>query len=115
MLKWKARCRSTWTSSTAAPRRPDAVFRYHSTGSWNGTPWNYNNAEVDKLLDTARTIADPVEQAKLYGRFQEIVVKDGPGSIVLVSNFACGISKKVQGFAPSPLMFADISQVTLAS
>jgi len=51
----------------------------------------------------------------LYGRFQEIVVKDGPGSIVLVTKFACGISKKVGGFAPSPLMFADISQVTLSS
>jgi peptide/nickel transport system substrate-binding protein len=88
---------------------------YHSTGSWNSTLWSYSNAEVDKLLDTARTIADPAQQAKLYGRFQEIVVKDGPGSIVLVTNFACGISKKVGGFTSSPLMFADISQVTLSS
>jgi hypothetical protein len=51
----------------------------------------------------------------LYGRFQEIVVKDGPGSIVYVSNFACGISNNVHSFTPSPLMFVDISQVTLSS
>jgi hypothetical protein len=50
---------------------------------------------------------------KLYGEFQEIVNKDGPGSIVYVSNFACGISNMVKGFAPSPLMFVDINTVTL--
>jgi peptide/nickel transport system substrate-binding protein len=86
---------------------------YHSTGSWNNTLWHYNNPEVDKLLDAARTTADTAEQARLYGRFQEIVAKDGPGCIVYAKNFACGVSKKVQNFTPSPLMWVDISTVTL--
>jgi peptide/nickel transport system substrate-binding protein len=88
---------------------------YHSTGSWNNTLWHYNNPEVDKILDTARATADKAQQAKLYGQFQEIVAKDGPGSIVYVISFACGVSKKVQNFAASPLMFVDISEVTLAA
>jgi ABC-type transport system substrate-binding protein len=70
---------------------------------------------VDKILDTARATADKAQQAKLYGQFQEIVAKDGPGSIVYVISLACGVSKKVQNFAASPLMFVDISEVTLAA
>jgi peptide/nickel transport system substrate-binding protein len=88
---------------------------YHSTGSWNNTLWHYSNPEVDKLLEAARTTGDKNEQAKLYGQFQEIVAKDGPGSVVYVQSFACGVSNKVQGFAPSPLMFVDISNVTISA
>jgi peptide/nickel transport system substrate-binding protein len=86
---------------------------YHSTGSWNNTLWHYKNAEVDRLLDAARTTADVKEQAALYGKFQEIIDKEGPGSIVYVQNFACGVSNKVKGFTASPLMFVDINTVTL--
>jgi peptide/nickel transport system substrate-binding protein len=88
---------------------------YHSTGSWNNTLWHYNNPEVDKILDAARVTADKIEQARLYGKFQEIVAKDGPGDIVYVQNFACGVSKKVQDFVGSPLMWADISTVSLSA
>ena len=56
---------------------------YHSTGSWNNTLWHYNNPEVDRILDTARATGDKSKQAELYGKFQEIVAKDGPGSISL--------------------------------
>lgn len=88
---------------------------YHSTVSWNNTLWHYRNAEVDKLLDAARSTTDKTEQAKLDGRFQEIVAKDGPGCLVYVKNFACGVSKKVQGFTSSPLMWVDISNVTIST
>jgi peptide/nickel transport system substrate-binding protein len=88
---------------------------YHSSGSWNNTLWHYNNPEVDRLLDHARSTADKAEQARLYGRFQEIVAKDGPGCVVYVENFACGVSKKVQGFKSSPLMWVDISNVTISA
>lgn len=88
---------------------------YHSSGSWNNTLWHYSNPEVDKLLETARSTTDKAEQARLYGRFQEIVAADGPGAVVYVQNFACGVSKKVAGFAPSPLMLLDLSGVTVSA
>ena len=75
--------------------------------------WHYSNPEVDEVLDRARATADKAEQAKLYGRFQEIVAKDGPGCVVFVQNFACGVSKKVQNFTGSPLMWVDITNVTI--
>jgi peptide/nickel transport system substrate-binding protein len=96
---------------------PDTMLYawYHSTGSWNNTLWHYKNPEVDKILDAARSTSDKAEQAKLYGRFQEIVAKNGPGCVVYVQDFACGVSKKVQNFVGSPLMFVDISNVTIST
>jgi peptide/nickel transport system substrate-binding protein len=86
---------------------------YHQTGSWNNTLWHYVNPEVDKLLEAARATNDKAEQQKLYSRFQEIVAKDGPGCIVYVQNFVCGVSNKVKGYVGNPLMFVDISTVTI--
>ena len=88
---------------------------YHSSGSWNNTLWHYRNEEVDKLLTDARSTTDTAEQLKLYTRFQQIVAEDGPGSVVYVKNFACGVSKKVTGFAPSPLQLVDVSTATVAA
>ena len=86
---------------------------YHSSGSWNNTLWHYRNPEVDQILDTARATTSTTEQAKLYGRFQEMVLDDSPGSIIFVQNFACGVSNKVKDIALSPLMLIDISKASL--
>jgi peptide/nickel transport system substrate-binding protein len=96
---------------------PDTMLYawYHSTGSWNNTLWHYKNPEVDQILDAARATGDKEEQKRLYGRFQEIVARDGPACLCFVRNFACGISKKVQGFVGSPQMWVDINNVTLAA
>jgi len=88
---------------------------YHSTGSWNNTLWHYHNPGVDKVLDAARATTSTSKQAELYGRFQEMVLNDGPGSVIFVQGFACGVSNKVQNVAPSPLMLLDISKATLAA
>jgi peptide/nickel transport system substrate-binding protein len=88
---------------------------YHSTGSWNNTLWHYHNPEVDKVLDAARATIDPTEQATLYGSFQEMVVDDGPGSIVFVQNFACGVGNRVRHIGLSPLMYVEVGSVALAT
>jgi peptide/nickel transport system substrate-binding protein len=87
---------------------------YNSAGSWNNTLWHYKNPEVDKVLDAARATTDKVAQKKLYGRFQELVLDDPPGSVIFVQNFACGASNKVNNLAISPLMLMDFSKVTVA-
>jgi peptide/nickel transport system substrate-binding protein len=96
---------------------PDTMLYawYHSTGSWNNTLWHYNNPEVDKILDAARATGDKAVQKDLYGRFQEIVAKDGPSCLVFVRNFACGVSKKVQAFTGSPQMWVDINNVSIGA
>jgi ABC-type transport system substrate-binding protein len=70
---------------------------------------------VDTVLDAARTTADKNEQAKLYGRFQEMLLEDSPGSVIYVQNFACGISNKVRDIVVSPLMVLDFSKAALAA
>jgi peptide/nickel transport system substrate-binding protein len=88
---------------------------YHSTGSWNNTLWHYHNPEVDKVLNAARATTSAAEQATLYGRFQELVLDDPPGSVIFVQNFASGISNKVTNVVLSPLMLLDITKAALTS
>ena len=88
---------------------------YDSAGSWNNTLWHYKNPEVDKILDAARATTDEAVQAKLYGRFQELVLDDPPGSVIYVQNFACGTSNKVRDLVISPLMLMDFSKATVAA
>ena len=68
-----------------------------------------------RVLDAARATGDKAEQAKLYGRFQELVIDDGPGSVIYVQNFACGFSNKVRDVVVSPLMLLDFSKAALTA
>lgn len=88
---------------------------YHTGGSWNDTLWHYSNPEMDKVLDTARSTLDKTVQAKMYGIMQEIVAKNGPGCVIYVENFACGVSNKVQGFKSSPLMWVDLRNASISA
>jgi peptide/nickel transport system substrate-binding protein len=88
---------------------------YDSTGSWNNTLWHYRNPAVDKVLDAARATNDKAKQKELYGRFQEMVLDDPPGSVIYVRNFACGLNNKVHNAALSPLMLIDISKAALTA
>jgi peptide/nickel transport system substrate-binding protein len=88
---------------------------YDSNGSWNNTLWHYRNPEVDKVLDAARATIDKSRQKELYGRFQELVLADPPGSVIYVQNFASGVSNKVTNVALSPFMLVDISKVALTA
>ena len=88
---------------------------YHSSGAWNRNLWHYKNDEVDHVLDAARQTLDRVEQARYYGRFQEIVAKDGPGAVVYVQSFACGVAKSVDGIEVLPLQLIDINRASLTA
>jgi peptide/nickel transport system substrate-binding protein len=88
---------------------------YNSRGAWNGSLWHYRNEEVDQVLDEARATVHPAEQKRLYGRFQEIVAKDGPGSVVFIQPLACGVGARVKDFRVVPLQLADISRATLSA
>src|SRR6202023_1414219 len=88
---------------------------YHSSGSWNKTLWHYKNPEKDTGLDAPPNTPHKNEQAKLYGRFQEMLLEDSPGSVIYVQNFACGISNKVRDVVVSPLMVLDFSKAALTA
>ncbi|MDB5395095.1 MAG: hypothetical protein JWM91_2601 [Rhodospirillales bacterium] len=96
---------------------PDLALydHYHSSGAWNKGLWNYANQEIDDVLDEARSTTDRARQAALYGRFQEIVAKDGPGAVIYVANFACGTAKTLRGVELGPLQLIDITKASLRS
>jgi len=96
---------------------PDTMLYdwYHSTGSWNMQNWHFKNAEVDQLLDTARQTADAAEQKKLYTRFQEIAVNDGPGPVIFVLHHADGVSNRVKGYQASATRTINLRGVTLSN
>ena len=105
------------TGSFNARTTPDTMLYewYHSTGSWNHTMWQYNNPEVDKVLDAARQTSDVDEQKRLYTRFQELLAADDPGPVVFVTTNAVGVSNRVQGFSASWNVIMDVRNVTLAN
>jgi peptide/nickel transport system substrate-binding protein len=86
---------------------------FHSTGSWNTTLWHYKNAEMDKILDSARAARSETEQAELYKQFQRVALEDPPGVIPYVLNHANGYRKTVKDFHSSPMMWLDLRQVSI--
>jgi peptide/nickel transport system substrate-binding protein len=96
---------------------PDTMLYewYHSTGSWNNMNFHFKNAEVDHILDAARQTSDVQEQKRLYTRFQEIAVNDGPGVVVFVVNHADGVGNRVHGFTASPLSVLNLKAVTVSN
>lgn len=67
-----------------SPPDPDETTLYHSSQIVTATNKDgqnyagYRNAEVDKLLDEAKTLVDQEERKKRYWRIQEIVAKELP-------------------------------------
>jgi peptide/nickel transport system substrate-binding protein len=86
---------------------------YHSTGSWNSTLWNYKNAEVDKVLDAARSAKTDAERSKLYKEFQQLAIDQPAGVIPYVLNHINAYRANVKGFKSSPMMWLDLRQTTV--
>jgi peptide/nickel transport system substrate-binding protein len=62
----------------------------------------YDNPEVDKLLDQARTVTDEVQRKALYDHAQDIVRRDEAGTFVVYQPWPFVLGKKIQGFTPYP-------------
>ena len=86
---------------------------FHSSGSWNKNLWHFADAEMDKVLDDARTTADEAKLMALYKKVQDIVVEQAPGVIVYQLNHANGVHNRVEGFKSSPLMWPDLRVVSV--
>jgi peptide/nickel transport system substrate-binding protein len=115
--QYNAAQRPLMINSFFARTTPDTMLYewYHSAGSWNRNNWHYSNPEVDKILDAARQTGDVNEQKRLYTRFQEIAVTEGPGPVLFVVNHADGVGNRVQGFAASRLSVLNLKGVTLSN
>ncbi|WP_019120352.1 ABC transporter substrate-binding protein [Brevibacillus massiliensis] len=73
---------------------------------------DYNNPEVDKLLDEAETNMNPDERAEQYQKVQRIVAEDRPVIYLFQTNANFGVSDRIN-FEPrlDEMLFAD--EITL--
>jgi peptide/nickel transport system substrate-binding protein len=62
----------------------------------------YTNAEVDRLLNTARTIYDVAERKKLYDAAQKIIQDDLPLIYLYNQPWYFALRANVQGFQLHP-------------
>ncbi len=58
----------------------------------------YDNKAADKLLEDARTTISPVERAKKYDDFQQLVTKDIPALFLYSPYYLYPHSRTIQGF-----------------
>ncbi|MEZ5842752.1 MAG: ABC transporter substrate-binding protein [Hyphomicrobiaceae bacterium] len=86
---------------------------YHSTGSWNTRLWLYKNARVDEILDTARKTNDEAKRKVLFLEFQKIVDETVTSLIAYSAAHVNGVSKKVEGFGSTPMMWLELKGVTV--
>lgn len=96
--------------SSSAYSDPDNYLwsAYHSSnaGAWTN-PGHYQNAEVDRLLEEARTTIDKEKRKQLYDRAQEIIVEDAPNIFGVSPPDFHVWSPKVKGLVYCPVQGSD--------
>lgn len=73
---------------------------FHSTGATN--VFQYDNPEVDRLLEEGRTTTDPEARYEIYAELQRILACDGPIVHVAYGTLFTGVRDDVQGFQQMP-------------
>lgn len=84
---------------------PDAVaYQYHkeSWGRYYGSSY-YNNSEVWKLIDEARSISDWEKRAPLYAKIQNMIMDDAPEIFLMLPDRQFAMRSWVKGFTFCPL------------
>jgi peptide/nickel transport system substrate-binding protein len=84
---------------------PDQISNWASTSYPNGQNFiGYSNPDVDQLLLQAATLPGCGQQDRqqLYSRFQEILAQDLPVTHLYSRKTTIAVSKRIQGFDPSP-------------
>ncbi len=78
---------------------PDLYSFWHSTQSdYPGLNLaKFSNRDADKLLESARTTLNPDSRAKLYQKFQGILVDDLPAIFLYSPTYIMAVSKDIQG------------------
>lgn len=86
---------------------------YHSTGSWNRQLWLYKEPRIDQILDEARRTNDDAARKKLFATFQAVVEETVPGIIAYSAAHVNGVSRRVEGFKSTPMLWLELKSVTL--
>jgi len=80
---------------------PDPYAFWHSSqiGQTGLNIADYNNKEVDKLLEDARSTNDINSRREKYNKFQEIIAEEQPAIFLYSPNYTYALSKRIKGFS----------------
>jgi ABC-type dipeptide transport system, periplasmic component len=80
-----------WSSTNSLDADAAIYAVLHSGQSYS----TYSNAEVDKMLDSARSSTKPEERSQLYSSIQKNVIEDAPRIFLYQENKYIGVSNKI--------------------
>ena len=63
---------------------------------------NYCNAEVDKLLEQARTASDPAERKSIYEKVTKLILDDNPKLYLYHRRVLIAHTAKLEGYTQMP-------------
>lgn len=81
---------------------PDGNIHQFVTSKGNQNDGRYSNAEVDKLLDEARTIYEPAERKKRYDAAQKILQDELPIVYLYNQTVFFALRSNMEGFVINP-------------
>jgi len=86
-------------------RTPDLFSFWHSQQRLDPglNVAQYTNAEVDKLLEKTRTLADAAARQKNYGEIQAMIIADQPAAFVYAPDFLYLLPERVRHAVLPPL------------
>jgi dipeptide transport system substrate-binding protein len=90
---------SGWMSDTGDPDN----FIYYLFGSPSNRS-NYENPEANKLMLAAQSEQDPAKRAELYQQAEDLILQDPPAVFVNHAQRVEGMSTRLRGYKPHPIM-----------
>ena len=89
--------------------QPDPFSLWHSSqGEYPGLNLtSYKNPELDKLLEELRQNFDASRQKELFGKFQEIIVRDLPALFLYSPYYLVFTNDSIKGVASRPLSLPE--------
>jgi len=87
-------------------------IKFHSESANNETL--YSNAEVDGLLEEARTEQDEAARLELYQQAEEIIVEDAPWIPLYHGKRNALVKPRVQDYFIAPFVIPNLRYVSIA-
>lgn len=96
------------------PRIPDAysylwyTYASKASGSFARNVMNYNNANVDKILEEAAMTTDAKKQIDLYRQATQVIVDEAPDLFVGTQTKVYVLRKNIKGFFAHPTWYPAV-------
>lgn len=112
---WRNSNFDMFVSANGGAIDPDLYFYRTFYGEGSTNVFQYNDAEVNELLDEGRSLTDEGERKAVYDELQKKLACEGPVAHIAYANLMTAVGPDVEGFVINPLgRLNNLSEVTLA-